>query len=497
MSAAPWRLRGDALAARGEAVALRSRAASVSYGELARRAASVWRSLARMGVLPGDPVALVSSGRGHDEAVALSGILTCGAVAVPFDAAAPPRRLAAIAAARGCVAIVLDEAAIKLADGVDAEVGARLGRVILDEGGNVVGTAPGSIAASPPRDASLACILHTSGSTGAPKPVPISWEGLDAFTGWTVELLGLGPGDRVLRVAELVFDLAWFDHLATLRAGATLLTMPRRDLAAGRSLAGALGDLAPTVIYGVPSLFMKLTAALPAGAALSRPPRAVMFAGEVFPPRELCRFAEIAPGAELFNLYGPTETNVCTFHRVDRAALDGERETPIGIACPYARCVLVTAEGRQGGAEAVEPLPRTEIEGAGVGELWAYGPTTIGGGPHATGDRVERGADGLFYFRGRLDRMVKIRGYRVEPSEVEGTLSAHAAVRQAAVLAVEDPRLGKTLRAFVSLRAEATERELRTYLSERLPPYMVPERIAMVEELPRTTTGKIDYAALG
>jgi acyl-coenzyme A synthetase/AMP-(fatty) acid ligase len=200
-------------------------------------------------------------------------------------------------------------------------------------------------------------------------------------------------------------------------------------------------------------------------------------------------FAERCPGARLFNFYGPTETNVCTFHEVDRTQLDGVRETPIGRACPYAVCTLV----------ATEEESAQVIEGPGTGELLVEGPTVAGGGPFATRDRVMRGEDGLFYFRGRIDRMVKIRGYRVEPGEVEAALETHPAVRQAAVTAHEDPRLGKVLRAFVALRPDGgpvDERALRVYLGERLPPYMVPERVSLLDDLPRTTTGKIDYRAL-
>ncbi|KYF81301.1 AMP-dependent synthetase, partial [Sorangium cellulosum] len=387
-----------------------------------------------------------------------------------------------------------------LADGIDAALGAGLPRVELDAEGRVVrATAPSGTGGrsserggAGPQD--VACILHTSGSTGEPKPVPITWAGLDAFTAFCIDLIGLSPSDRVLRVAELVFDLAWFDHLATFRAGATLTTMTRRDLASGRALRDAVLALAPTVIYGVPSMFMKLAAALPAAdagapaAALSPPVRAVLFAGEVFPPRELAALAARAPGAALYNLYGPTETNVCTFHRVDRAALDGASEIPIGVACPYAACALIAED--EGGRV---------IEGPGTGELVVSGPTTVNGGPYRTRDRVERKADGLFYFRGRIDRMVKVRGYRVEPGEVEAALASHPAVRQAAVIAVEDPRLGKTLRGFVALTADsddADDRALRMYLAERLPPYMVPEKIVAMDELPRTSTGKIDYRAL-
>lgn len=497
---APWRLRGDDLAARGGAVALALRAApaapaaEVTYAELALRAAAVCRHLRRLDVLPGDPVALVSTGRALDEPVALAGALTSGAVAVPLDASAPPARLARIAAARGSRALLVDAAGAPFADAIDAALGPgrALARVELDPEGRALSTRPGGAGAGrgdPAAD--LACILHTSGSTGDPRPVPIPWSALDPFTAWAIDLLALSPRDRVLRVAELIFDLAWFDHLATLRAGATLALMSRRDLASGRALRDAITALAPTVIYGVPSMFLKLVAALPAGAPLSPALRAILFAGEVFPPRELAALAALAPAAALYNLYGPTETNVCTFHRVDPASLDGARETPIGVPCPYAACSLVAEDGSG-----------RVIEGAGAGELVVSGPTTIGGGPYATRDRVERAPDGLLYFRGRIDRMVKIRGYRVEPGEIEAALSSHPAVRQAAVIAVEDPRLGRTLRAFIAMApvppvGEIEERELRLYLAERLPGYMVPDRIAVMDELPRTATGKIDYRALG
>ncbi|MGK4007648.1 AMP-binding protein [Sorangium sp. So ce1036] len=500
--AGPYRLRAEDLAARGDAIALASLSpgARVTYAELAARAAAVRAALAGAGALPGDRVALLSSGRAHDEPVALAAALTAGAVAVPLDATAPPARLGRMARARGCRALLLDAAAARLADGIDAELGAPLPRITLDADGRVLaapspapaGGAGGARGEPGPTD--VACILHTSGSTGEPKPVPITWAGLDAFTAFCVDLLGLSPADRVLRVAELLFDLAWFDHLATFRAGATLVTMARRDLASGRALRDAVHALAPTVVYGVPSMFMKLVAALPAAgagapaAALSPPVRAILFAGEVFPPRELAALAARAPGAALYNLYGPTETNVCTFHRVDRAALDGVSELPIGAPCPYATCALV-AEGEDGRV----------IDGPGTGELVVSGPTTVGGGPYRTRDRVERKADGLLYFRGRIDRMVKVRGYRVEPGEVEAALASHPAVRQAAVVAVEDARLGKTLRAFVALSGDAgdaDDRSLRAYLAERLPPYMVPEKVVAVDELPRTSTGKIDYRAL-
>ena len=495
------RLTIGALAAHGDSPAIVSATSSLTYAELAARAALVVRSLRKLGILPGAAVALVSSGRSFDEAVGLAGILASGCLAVPIDPAAPAQRLANILKSRGCRAIVCDEGAQTLANAIDAAMEEEaLVRLVLDDQGTIAAPAAPS---SPTReitlrDISVACILHTSGSTGTPKPVPITWAGLDAFAGFWIERIGLRPGDRVLRVAELVFDLAWFDHIATFRAGATLVIMTRRELAAGRALRDAIKALKPTVIYGVPSLFMKLSAAMSEGETLGHDggdgpgdspksgPRSILFAGEIFPPRELLAFSKRVPAAELWNLYGPTETNVCTYHHVERASLDGVRETPIGVACPYSPCELIAEDG-------------SIIEGPGTGELYVSGPSTVGGGPFPTRDRVERGADGLFYFRGRIDRMVKIRGYRVEPGEIEVALSRHPAVAQAACLAVEDARLGTVLHAHVARKADAqatTDRDLRMFLSEILPPYMVPEKVFLLDELPRTTTGKIDYQAL-
>jgi acyl-coenzyme A synthetase/AMP-(fatty) acid ligase len=487
---ASFRLSSALFEARGDTPALVGQGATTSYLELGRSAQAVADRLAALGVGPGDPVAIVSGARAHDEAVGLCGILFRGAVAVPLDATAPPQRLAGIASARGVRALVVDEAAVALADAMDG-AGAPFTRVVLDGDGQIASAVQAPVSVRHvPRDPMVACILHTSGSTGTPKPVPITWAGLDAFTSWAVALIQLTPKDRVLRVAELVFDLAWFDHIGCFRTGATLCTMGRRDMASGRALRDAMAKLGPTVVYGVPSMFMKLGSALPQGALVTPAPRVVFFAGEVFPPRELKAFAERLPQqTRLFNLYGPTETNVCTYEEVDRATLDGVRETPIGRPCPYALCKLVAEDGTG-----------SLIRGPGVGELVVEGPTAVEGGPYATRDRVERGADGLFYFRGRIDRMVKIRGYRVEPGEVEAALCTHPAVQQAAVITHEDARLGKMLRGFVAVRegAEgATERDLRMYLAEQLPPYMVPERIAVLSELPRTATGKIDYGALG
>jgi acyl-coenzyme A synthetase/AMP-(fatty) acid ligase len=449
----------------------------VSYATLHGRADAVANALRDADVRPGDAVALLSAGRLHDEPVALAGILLMGATAVPLDAGSPTLRLQSILADRGCVALVYDHAANAMATALPVE----LPRVELDEDGFVLSSLGMAPSERPPAEPDRACILHTSGSTGRPKAVPISWAGLDAFTAWTIEITRLSSSDRVLRVAELIFDLAWFDHLATWRVGATLATMSRRHMATARSLAMQLAMLRPSVVYGVPAMFTKWVTGL-MGSHAHEALHTILFAGEVFPLASLRELATHAPKARLFNLFGPTETNVCTFHEVRSSDLAGE-ELPIGIACPYASCELIKENGEV-------------VDGVGVGELVVSGPTALGG-TFSTRDRVERRQDGLFYFRGRIDRMVKVRGFRVEPGEVEAALCAHPAVREAAVCTIEHPRLGTVLHGFVTSRAEPVDdKAVRQHLRERVAPYMMPEKVHVLTELPRTATGKVDYSAL-
>ena len=449
----------------------------LSYRQLAARALGVADALDAAGLVAGERVALLSHRRGANEAVGLCGILAAGGVVVPLDAGAPKLRLQRQFNDSGCRGWVHDDSANEV---VTAIAGASL-RIELDTEGLVLASV-GDPVSGAAADTQLACVLHTSGSSGRPKAVPMSWQGIDAFLQWMTTLLTLSPSDRVLRVAELVFDLAWFDHLATFRAGATLCALSRRQLAAGRSLAAAIDALAPSIIYGVPSMFIKLTAA--SDAPLSSSLRAICFAGEVFPRRQLATFAERVPHAALYNLYGPTETNVCCYHALTAADRSGNSEIPIGVACPYAQCRIVTKDGRT-------------IRGQGLGELVVSGPTAFNG-EVSTGDRIQRAANGLFYFRGRLDRMVKLRGYRVDPCEVETTLATHPAVQRAAVTIGQHPRLGKRLCAWVVLARplDNAARALRQHLAAQLPGYMVPDTVKLLAKLPQTTTGKIDYAAL-
>jgi acyl-coenzyme A synthetase/AMP-(fatty) acid ligase len=262
-----------------------------------------------------------------------------------------------------------------------------------------------------------------------------------------------------------------------------------------------------TVWYSVPSI---LVAMLDSGgleeAGMGRV-RLLFFAGEVFPTAQLRRLRRALPKVGLFNLFGPTETNVCTYYEVPPDVPD-EWTAPISIgrACEHMETFVLDDTGR-------------EVDLGVEGTLWAKGgnlmkgywndpertastlrpdPRGHEGLAYCTGDRVRLQPDGNYEFRGRRDHMIKTRGYRVELGEVESTLAAHAGVLEAVAVPLPDPRIGNRIVASVVPRAGAQPKpaELRAFCAQRLPTYMVPEQIEVVEAFPRTSTGKADRQAL-
>jgi acyl-CoA synthetase (AMP-forming)/AMP-acid ligase II len=235
----------------------------------------------------------------------------------------------------------------------------------------------------------------------------------------------------------------------------------------------------------------------------------VLFAGEVFPTQHLRELAATLQGVELCNLYGPTETNVITWYRVPALAPDRDDPIPIGRACANTDLLIVAEDGR------LVTEPGLE------GELLARGPTVAQGywgdaektgrvfvqNPfqpayrdivYHTGDIVSRAPDGNLLFLGRRDRMVKVRGYRIELDEIEATLYGHPDVKEAAVVALPDEEHGARIRAFLACGGDAAASlvGIREHCLGRLPRYMVPESFEILDQLPKTSTGKIDRTQL-
>lgn len=471
------RLLRAAVAAHAERIAFTHGETPMSYAALGEAVETLADAIATR-VVPGDRVALLAA-RSPVATIGAHAALAAGGVLVPLPASGPIARTRTIV--DDC------DAQLVLSDTAYAGLASRLERPTL--------AIEDAAEASPPRQPDvapqpddLAYLLYTSGSTGRPKGVTWDHGGAAAFPKWCVSRFELTPDDRVAAVAALTFDLSTFDLYAALAAGAEVLFPPHEALLFPATLAAWIAEHRPTVLYAVPTLFTRL---IEHNADLSSL-RVVLFAGEVFPVPALVQLIasvgapalERAGGVLFENLYGPTETNVCTSYRLPGPLEETAAPIPIGHVLPHLSAVGPT-EGR---GELV-------IEGEAVmrgywGSLDASTPRR-----HATGDIVERRTDGVFTFHGRSDRMVKVRGHRVELGEVEHALARHPAVREAAAT-VRKAASGEAVRAYYVADEDPGARRLRTHCAGLLPAYMVPSELVRLDALPRTSNGKIALSEL-
>ena len=446
---------------------------SLTRAGLAESAARLAAALRRRGVGRGDRVG-IALGRGLDAARAVYGVLWAGACYVPLDPSSPASRLGHIVRAAGCRLLLGRGAAPDWAQGADW----------LDADAPATGAVEPPVAVQPD---DLAAILYTSGSTGAPKGVAIAHRAVQAFADWGRDTFGLDGGDRIASLAPLHFDLSLFDLFTGPAAGATTCFVPERLKLAPARLADWLAGQRITTWYTVPSLlgFLALKGGLAQRdlGALER----VLFAGEVFPTARLMALVEQLPHTRFYNLFGPTETNVCLYWPVQPGRLEAGRPIPVGVPACGAALRIDAASG--------ELLVRGPCLMAGY---WRDGVPRLpldAEGWFATGDRVSRNERGEYLFHGRLDRMLKSAGYRIEPAEIEQVLTAMPGVGGAVVLGLDDPVSGTRLAAAVagsSLRQAA----LRAWAAERLPAWMRPAYYVLLEELPVLPNGKTDHQRL-
>jgi amino acid adenylation domain-containing protein len=496
----------EAAASQPRRPAVASGGSVLTYQELDRLSNQMARALLRQGVEPGDRVAVLAP-KSAAAVVGLYGALKAGACYVPLDPKAPEDRLSYVLRDSAAAVIVTDEPrlpqAAALADGA-----ADLRGVVT--AADLAAEPDGPLAGERAIETDLAYILYTSGSTGAPKGVMISHRNSLTFVEWAAAAAGLTEQDRVCSPAPLHFDLSVFDVFATCRAAACLTVLPDGVATFPVSIARWLEAERISVWYSVPSVLTLLACygSLPQFDLSAL--RAVIFAGEVFPPKYLTRLMEELPQPRYLNWYGPTETNVCTAYEVPAGGA-AAGPVPIGMACANTEVFAVTSDGLR--------VCRPGEEG----ELYVRGPSVMRGYwgqpdksnevlvrypfrksgeelVYRTGDLVTLEPDGNYAYLGRRDSMVKIRGYRVELGEVEAALYRHPAITEAAVLPVPDELLGSRLRAVITAvgggPGEITRENVLDHCRQWLPSYMVPDIVEFREALPRTSTGKVDRAGL-
>ena len=499
-----------------DAFAVEYRGTSITYSELAYRSSAVAWTLIDAGVAPGDRVALWLN-KSVEAITILYGILKAGAAYVPLDPSAPTARATQIASSAQvrCLATSADRLPFLEGDGLDRactlmSVDSSPTRHPSIRWDHPAAGAPLSNPLPEVNGDQPAYILHTSGSKGFPKGVLLTHNSSLAFVDWAVAEFCLQPSDRLSSHAPFHFDLSIFDIFAACQVGASVVLVPESHVGIGPALNKFVVDHQISVWYSVPSALMRMVEATNSETLQLSPLRLILFAGEVFPLGQLRQLSSLIPKARLFNLYGPTESNVCTFHEVapEDLAPEKTRPVPIGRACPYATTFLAGPHG-----------DILDHEPGQYGELCVSGPSVMDGywnddvltaqstlevaraglGPlraYRTGDFIRLDDNLNYIFCGRADDQIKIRGHRVQLSEIEATIMSIPGVSETACVVVGTPPDQQQIRAYVTSSDLHDVQHLRQLCRKSLPRYMVPETFYLVPALPRTGTGKIDRRAL-
>lgn len=437
---------------------------------------------------------------------AILGVLASGAAYVPLAASSPARYIhKQVQDAQVSLLVTTPKIRSLLASaGAAEDCPPSVAVSGLDTGHGLdpwIGEAP---AADPPAVGpdDPAAILYTSGSTGEPKGVVLSHRNILSFVEWVVTRFELDPEDRFVSHAPFHFDLSTLDLFASLRLGAAVFLLSEKLALFPPAVAQVVRAQRCSIWYSVPTALRMLLehGRLERGGLPSL--RTIFFAGEVFPLTSLRKLMGVLPGPRYVNLYGPTETNVCTYHVLPGPPDEEQTEIPIGLPCEHLEVGLRGENGRPPAAGQ-------------TGEIWVAGPSVMRGywrrpdltravrfdgrdDSYLTGDFGTVGADGRFYFHGRRDRQVKIRGHRVELSEIESVLASCPGVGQAAVVGAGLQSLSPRLVAFVipALGGTLSATTLRRFSATRLPSHAVPSSYLVRSGLPLLPNGKLDRARL-
>ncbi|HYS04987.1 MAG TPA: amino acid adenylation domain-containing protein [Candidatus Dormibacteraeota bacterium] len=487
------------VAAAGDAVAVVCDGERLTYRELNARANRMARRLRDLGAVTDALVPIVMD-RSISMVIAILGSLKAGAAWLPLDPHDPKERIAFMLEQARAAIILTEERHLDRLPAFRGEILALDRRAEGPETGDAAN--PGHRA----DPSAIAYAIYTSGSTGTPKGVLVPHLALTNHMHWMQAVFALSPADGVVQKTPFTFDASIWEFLAPLVAGARLvLARPGAHQDPG-SLAGLIADQSVTVLQMVPTGLRALLDE--PGLERCRSLRRVFCGGEALPADLVERFFERLD-AELVNLYGPTEACIDSTSWVCRR---GERAIPIGRPIHGSRAYVL--DGR------LRPLPagaegELHIAGAGLArgylerpDLTAerFLPDPISGAPgarmYATGDRACLRPDGSLEFLGRIDDQVKVRGYRIEPGEIEAVLDRHPSIAECVVVARPDAPGGSILVAYATLRKgvgpalPAPPSDLRAHVKTSLPDHMVPSAFVILDELPRTSSGKIDRRRL-
>jgi amino acid adenylation domain-containing protein/non-ribosomal peptide synthase protein (TIGR01720 family) len=435
------------------------------------------------------PVAVLLE-RSHRVPIALLGVLKAGAYYVALDTAWPPARIATILQDAGCDLVISERLPIeRLLEGVEG-----VQRIDLD-------LPIGALADGPVADASggdLAYAIYTSGSTGRPKGVLVEQRSVVRLVLGT-NYVELSEHDRILQTGSIAFDASTFEIWGALLNGGCVCLPPAGGMPDGEAMREWVTSYRPTVMWLTASLFNQMAEF---DAAMFGAVRVVLTGGERLSPWHVNLVRETCPSTTVVNGYGPTEnTTFSLCHRIDRRY---EEDIPLGRPIANSRVYVLDSN--------LAPVPigiPGEIVVAGDGVARGYlnrpelsarrfipDPFVADARAYRTGDRGAWRSDGTVAFLGRFDDQVKVRGFRVEPAEIEAELRAAEGVLGAIVVARGTSAATQELIAYVTGPAGSAVERLRERLRSQLPAFMIPAHIVALDRIPLTANGKIDKAAL-
>ena len=472
-----------------QSVAVQFGSECLTYAELEARSNQLARYLRRQGVDSENLVGLYLD-RSLEMMVALLGVLKAGGAYVPLDPAFPKERIRFIIGDSGVTTLITQTHLLSSMPEHSASV------LMIDSDWHRISgeSAEGVFSGAVPKN--LAYVLYTSGSTGKPKGVEITHSAAVNFLLSMQRAPGFTPADTILAVTTLSFDIAGLELFLPLVTGGRVVIAGRDDTLDPARLMERMRDSACSVMQATPALWRALIAAGWSGSARLK----VLCGGETLPP-DLAQ-ALLPRCAELWNMYGPTETTIwSTIHRVTSA--DGQ--VPIGR--PIANTQVYVLDAHR------QPTPpgvagELYIGGAGLArgylrrdeltrERFVASPFAPNARLYRTGDLARWLLEGGLEWLGRLDHQVKVRGFRIEPGEIEAAIKRHPAVGEVVVVAREDAGDKHLVAYFVAARPPADlVDQLRTLVRAACPEYMVPAYFVRLDALPRTANGKLDRKAL-
>jgi amino acid adenylation domain-containing protein len=471
-----------------DAPALRGPDGTLTYRELDELSHQIAHALAKRGVLPGDRVGLWGE-KSCRLVATMQAVLRLGAAYVPVAVGMPASRTQAILEDCEVRCLVADRDRL---EAVRSEK-VKFTTLSVDDSSVLEQHAQEPLVYPDASCNDLAYVLYTSGSTGRPKGVCISHRNALAFVDWAAEAANISEHSRVANHAAFNFDLSVFDLYASFLKRACVSIVPEALSSSVVRLTEFIKREKITVWYSVPSALVLMIEEASILTQSTIQLQTVIFAGEVFPIGPLRKLRQAWPHVELWNFYGPTETNVCTAYKIDHIPPDRTTPVPIGLACCGDHVWLRDSDGN----ETLGPEGELVVEGPTV-MLGYWGEEPLTGRPYATGDICRREADGHLAYVGRIDHMVKLHGYRVELGDVEAALAAYPGMVEIAVIVHGDGINARLVAFFVTRDSRLpTLIELKTHCAKRVPAYMLINTALPMDKLPRTPNGKVNRQRLG